>query len=472
MIRKATAKDLDKINLLGETLHHNFKQLFNIQKEIDNSFAIVLINEDNKEINAFLYALDFSDNIDLLSIVVESEYRNKGIAFNLIKYLMNEYCLTKSITLEVAVNNFNALSLYRRLNFKVVNVRKGYYHGVDALLMRWEMKDIYILAIESSCDETSIAIVKNGTTVEAMTILSQMDTHANYGGVVPEIASRMHTENITLVLDETLKKTNINIVDVDAIAVTYKPGLLGSLLVGIEFAKTLAYVYKKPLIKVNHLIGHIYANAIDNKLEFPLLALVVSGGHTELVVMQDHYNFKLLGATLDDAIGEAYDKVARVLNIPYPGGPGIEKKALEGKDTYKLPRPVLDETYNFSYSGLKSQIINIVHNAKQRNELIREADLACSFQQAAVDELVRKLGLALQNTGIKNVIVAGGVSANKYLRQEIKKVSEEYNAKLNIPDFIYCTDNAAMIGAAAYPIYLKKDFADFSLNAESHANIC
>lgn len=334
------------------------------------------------------------------------------------------------------------------------------------------MKDIYILAIETSCDETSIAIVKNGHEVVAITILTQMDTHAKFGGVVPEIASRMHTENITIVLEDTLNKAGMQVNDVDAIAVTYKPGLLGSLLVGIEFAKVLSYVYNKPLIKVNHLIGHIYANAIDNKLEFPLLALVVSGGHTELVIMKDDYDFELLGSTLDDAIGEAYDKVARILDIPYPGGPGIEKLALEGTPSYDLPKTVLDNTYNFSYSGLKSYIINLVHNETQRGNTIRRSDLAASFQVTAVDELARKTDLALKNTGIKNVIVAGGVSANKYLRQEIEKVANKNGAKLTIPKFIYCTDNAAMIGAAAYPLYLKQDFADYSLNAESQANIC
>lgn len=334
------------------------------------------------------------------------------------------------------------------------------------------MKDVYILGVETSCDETSIAIVKNGREVVAITILTQMDTHAKFGGVVPEIASRMHTENITMVLEDTLNKAHMSVADVDAIAVTYKPGLLGSLLVGIEFAKVLSYVYNKPLIKVNHLIGHIYANAINNKLEFPLLALVVSGGHTELVIMKDDYDFELLGSTLDDAIGEAYDKVARILNIPYPGGPGIEKLALQGKPTYDLPKPVMDHTYNFSYSGLKSYIINLVHNETQRGNEIRQADLACSFQATAVDELARKVDLALKNTGIKHIIVAGGVSANKYLRGEIEKIAEENNAKLSIPEFIYCTDNAAMIGAAAYPLYLKQDFADYSLNAESSANIC
>jgi len=334
------------------------------------------------------------------------------------------------------------------------------------------MKDIYILAIETSCDETSMAIVKNGRDIVSLTVLTQMQVHANFGGVVPEIASRMHTENITMVLEDTLKKAKMQVSDVDAIAVTYKPGLLGSLLVGIEFAKTLAFVYKKPLIKVNHLIGHIYANAINNELKFPILSLVVSGGHTELVVMEDDYKFKLLGATLDDAIGEAYDKVARVLDIPYPGGPGIDKLALEGKVSYDLPRPVMDNSYNFSYSGLKSHIINVVHNHKQKNEEIRRADLAASFQYVAVDELKRKLELALKNTGIKNVIVAGGVSANKYLRKEIASVCEEYHANLSIPEIIYCTDNAAMIGAAAYPLYQRGEFADFDLNAESQANVC
>lgn len=334
------------------------------------------------------------------------------------------------------------------------------------------MKDTNILAIETSCDETSIAIVKNGCEVVAITINTQMNTHATFGGVVPEIASRMHTENITLVLEETLKKANMSVDDVDAIAVTQKPGLLGSLLVGIEFAKVLSYVYHKPLIAVNHLIGHIYANAINNKLEFPLLALVVSGGHTELVIMKDNYDFELLGGTLDDAIGEAYDKVARILNIPYPGGPGIEKKALGGKVTYDFPRPVLDDTYNFSYSGLKSRIINVVHNELQRGNEIREADLAASFQYVAIDELTRKVDLALRKTGIKHIIIAGGVSANKYLRSEMKKIADKNNAKLSIPEFMYCTDNAAMIGAAAYPLYLKREFADYSLNGESQADVC
>ncbi len=333
------------------------------------------------------------------------------------------------------------------------------------------MKDVFILAIETSCDETSMAIVKNGTTVDSFTVLTQMDTHAKYGGVVPEIASRMHTENITLVLEETLKKSSITIEKVDAIAVTYAPGLLGSLLVGVEFAKTLALLYKKPLIAINHTIGHIYANNIDNKLEFPLLAMVVSGGHTDLIEMKRDYHFKILGSTMDDAIGECYDKVARVLGLPYPGGPNVERLAAQGKYTYKMPRPVLDNTYNFSFSGLKSAVINLVHNELQRGNEIRKEDLACSFQTTAIEEVVRKVELAIKNTHIKSLILAGGVSASHYLREEMKKMASKYKVSVNIPEKKYCTDNAAMIGAAAYPLFLEKRFVDFQLNASSQANI-
>jgi len=334
------------------------------------------------------------------------------------------------------------------------------------------MKDVYILSVETSCDETSIAIIKNGTEVVSLTVLTQMDTHANYGGVVPEIASRMHAENITMVLEETLNKSNMKVEDCDAIAVTYAPGLMGSLLVGIEFAKVLSFVYDKPLIKVNHLIGHIYANKIGDNLKFPCLALIISGGHTELIKMTGEYEFEKLGETQDDAIGEAFDKVARVIGLSYPGGPNIEKLAKEGQNTYKLPIAVNDNTYNFSYSGLKSSVINLVNNERQRGNEIRKADLACSFQTAAVDELKRKLDLALKNTNIKNVIIAGGVSANKYLRSELSEVCKNNEATLDLPEFIYCTDNAAMIGAAAYPLFLKGEFADLDLNAESSSHIC
>ena len=333
------------------------------------------------------------------------------------------------------------------------------------------MKDVFILAIESSCDETSVAIVKNGKEVVALTINTQIKVHENYGGVVPEIASRMHTENITIVLNETLKKANMSIKDIDAIAVTYGPGLMGSLLVGVEAAKTISLVYNKPLIAVNHLAGHIYANNLENTMQFPLLALIISGGHTDIVYMPEDYKFEVLGSTLDDAIGEVYDKVARVLGLKYPGGPNVEKMALNGKPSYKLPIPMYDDSFNLSFSGLKSSIINLVHNETQRNNAINKEDFACSFQTTATDELVRKLELAIKKTNIKDVIIAGGVSANMYIREEITKMAQKYDVNVTVPKLLYCTDNAAMIGAAAYPLYLKRKFADLDLNASPNENL-
>lgn len=333
------------------------------------------------------------------------------------------------------------------------------------------MKDVNILAIESSCDETSMAVVRNGNECVHMTVLTQMDTHAEFGGVVPEIASRMHTENITMVLEDTLKKANMTMDDIDAVAVTYSPGLMGSLLVGVECAKALSFVYNKPLIAVNHIAGHIYANNFEKNMEYPLLALVVSGGHTDLIMMHGDYKFEHIGGTLDDAIGECYDKVARVLDLKYPGGPNVEKLALEGEYTYDLPIPMNDDSFNMSFSGLKSSIINLVHNEKQRGNEIRRADLAHSFQTVAVDQLVRKTELAINKYGVKKMIIAGGVSANKYIRGKIAEVCEKHGVELSVPAFKYCTDNAAMIGAAAYPLYKEGKFADLDLNATSRDEI-
>lgn len=333
------------------------------------------------------------------------------------------------------------------------------------------MEDIYILGIESSCDETSVSIVKNGCEEVATTVFTQMDTHALYGGVVPEIASRMHVESITLVIDETLKKANMKMEDITAIAVTYGPGLVGSLLVGIEAAKTLAFVYHKPLVPVHHIAGHIYANNIEHKMEFPLLALVVSGGHTELVIMKNHYSFVKIGGTLDDAVGEAYDKVARVLSLPYPGGPRVDKLAHIGNDTYSLPIPLDDDSYNFSFSGIKSAVINLNHKLEQKGENVIKEDLACSFQNRVVEILVKKTMRALDEYNINNLIVAGGVAANKGLRERLEKECKENNINLSIPSLKYCTDNATMIAAAGYFAYIKGDRAGLDLNAKPGAKL-
>ena len=333
------------------------------------------------------------------------------------------------------------------------------------------MKDTYILGIESSCDETSVSIVKNGTEEIATVISSQIDIHKDFGGVVPEIASRHHVKNVTMVLEECMEKANMTMDQVDAIAITYGPGLIGSLLIGLETAKTLAFVYNKPLIPVHHIAGHIYANSLVKEMKFPLLAVVVSGGHTELIEMKKHYDFKKLGGTLDDAIGECYDKVARVIGLEYPGGPKIDKLAKEGKDTYKLPVPLKDDSYNFSFSGLKSAVINLVHNEEQRGNKIREADLATSFQKVAVEAIITKVRKAVTDKGIKNMILAGGVAANQGLRQAMTDLAEELNVELTIPPMKYCTDNATMIAAAGYYAYLDGRRADMTLNSQSQCEL-
>ena len=329
------------------------------------------------------------------------------------------------------------------------------------------MKDIYILGIESSCDETSASIVKNGTEEISTIISSQIDIHKNYGGVVPEIASRHHVKNISIVIEECLNEANMTMDDIDAIAVTYGPGLIGSLLIGLEAAKTLSFVYNKPLIPVHHIAGHIYANSLVKPLTFPLLAVVVSGGHTELVEMTEHYKFNKLGGTLDDAIGECYDKVARVIGLEYPGGPKLDKLAAEGNKTYKLPIPLRDDSYNFSFSGLKSAVINLAHNEEQRGNPIRREDLAASFQDVAISSVVSKVKKAIEEKNIKNIIVAGGVAANKGLRTAMEEVAKEYDIDLSIPPIKYCTDNGTMIAAAGYYAYKEGRRANLYLNSKS-----
>lgn len=328
------------------------------------------------------------------------------------------------------------------------------------------MKDIYIFAIETSCDETSCSIIKNGSIEIETVVLSQIDIHKEFGGVVPEIASRNHTAAITIVFEECLKKANMTMDKIDAIAVTYGPGLNGALLIGIEAAKALAYAMGKPLIPVNHMAGHIYANKFVGEFKFPLLALVVSGGHTELIYMEKDFSFKKIGSTLDDSVGEAYDKVARVIGIPYPGGPLMDKMARLGKHSYNLPTPKDDDSYDFSFSGIKSAVINLVHNEKQRGNDINKEDLATSFQETVVGILVKKTIKAIKEYNVNQLLVAGGVSANSGLRKALEEACKELNIDLLKPELKYCTDNAAMIGAAAYYAYLKGDRADFSLNPE------
>lgn len=323
-----------------------------------------------------------------------------------------------------------------------------------------------ILAIESSCDETAVAITKDGKLLSNV-VSTQIDVHRKYGGVMPEIASRLHAENIGVVLKEAIEQANIKLEEVDAFAVTRGPGLIGALHVGLQAAKTLAMLYKKPLIPVHHLTGHIYANEYIDQLEFPLLAVVVSGGNSELVLMEDHMKFKVIGETRDDAIGECYDKVARVLGLPYPGGLPIDTNAKLGEHTYDLPIPLKGEhTYDLSYSGLKTNIINLVHNLEQKGEHVNVNNMCRSFQDVAIGLVMERTIKAVNEFKVKEVILAGGVSANSYLRSQMKIEMDKRHIKTIIPPIWCTTDNAAMIAKVAEHLYEMKDFASLDIGVD------
>lgn len=308
-----------------------------------------------------------------------------------------------------------------------------------------------ILAIESSCDETAIAIIKGKKTILSNIVSSQIKNHEHNGGVVPELASRLHLENIDVVLAEALNKAELSLSDIDLITIVNGPGLIGALHVGTVFAKSLAYINNIPILPVHHIAGHIYANNLIDELSFPLLALVVSGGHTELVLMKDHLEFEVLGQTLDDAIGECFDKVAKILSLGYPGGPIIDKLAKEGQNIYNFPIPLLDDSYNFSYSGLKSAVINKVNQLKMKKEDYNVADIATSFQCSAVEPLVIKSLKAINDFDVKHFVLAGGVAANSYLRERVQEMidTKTKDVALTLPPLWCCTDNAAMIASLA-----------------------
>jgi N6-L-threonylcarbamoyladenine synthase len=329
---------------------------------------------------------------------------------------------------------------------------------------------VIVLSVESSCDETSVSILKDGVEVLSNVVLSQIDVHKQYGGVVPEIASREHIKGITMVFEEAFEKAGVTKKDIDLVAVTKGPGLIGSLLIGINAAKAFAFANNINLVGVHHIAGHIYANALTKDLKFPLVCLVVSGGHTELILMKDHYDFNKLGETMDDAVGEAYDKVARTVGLGYPGGPIVDRLAKEGKPEYKMPDISLGDSYEFSFSGIKSHVINLVHNIKQRGEEINIENLCASFQETVTDVLVNKSIKAINEYDAKMFMIAGGVAANKGLR---KKIAERItNVEVIVPEFKYCTDNAAMIGVAGYYQYMSKKALDnMSLNGKSRLTL-
>ena len=334
--------------------------------------------------------------------------------------------------------------------------------------MNKEQKDVYILGIESSCDETAAAVVKNGREVLSNIISSQIVIHRKFGGVVPEIASRKHIENIMPVIDEALSQAGVGMEQIDAVAVTYGPGLVGALLVGLSAAKALAWATDKPLIGVNHLEGHVFANFLaDSELKPPFMALVVSGGHTALLKVTGYNSFELLGQTRDDAAGEALDKAGRTMGLAYPGGISIDKISKQGNENaFKFPHPrVTGSEYDFSFSGLKTSVINTVHNAKQKGEEINIPDLAASFQKSVVDCLIQNLEKAAIDKNFKKIVIAGGVSANSKLRREAEKLCQKHKWQLYLPELKYCGDNAAMIGVAAYYDFIHGQRDGLDLNA-------
>lgn len=473
---------LDILNLERiKELEKNFSNIFNdgsvYNDLLNNPFSNYLLYILDNKIVGFINYYMIYERLEIAEFNVLEEFQNKGFGNELLDFLIEKYHGIKTnITLEVRCDNEKAIYLYEKKGFKKKALRKNYYNGVDGILMEKELmevkdKDIYILGIESSCDETSFSIVKNGLEEISTVISSQIDIHKDYGGVVPEIASRAHVRNITFVLEECLQKANMTMEEITAIAVASGPGLIGSLLVGLECAKTLAWIYNKPLIPVHHIAGHIYANNLVKRLEFPLISLVISGGHTELIYMEKDYSFKKLGGTLDDAVGECFDKVGKVMGVPYPAGPVIDRMAYDGTDSYDLPIPLNDNSYNFSFSGLKSAVINLVHNEEQRGNDIRKEDLACSFQNVVIESLSKKTVKALVDFDVKNLILAGGVSANKGIRNRFKKICEDRGINYIFPDFKYCTDNAAMIASAGYYAYLDGRRADFTLNANSNMEL-
>ena len=328
-----------------------------------------------------------------------------------------------------------------------------------------------ILAIESSCDETAASIISDGVLLSNI-VSTQIDVHRKYGGVMPEIASRLHAENISIVIKEAMEVAKTSFEELDAVAVTRGPGLIGALHVGLQAAKTISMLYNIPLIPVHHLAGHIYANEYVSEFKFPMLAVVVSGGNTELVLMKGHMDFEIIAETVDDAIGECYDKVARVLGLPYPGGIPIDKLAKEGKHTYDLPTPLKGvKTLNLSYSGLKTNVINLVHNLEQKGEKVNVPNMCKSFQDVAVGLVIDRTIKAVKEYKVNQVILAGGVSANSYLREEMSKEMNKLNVEIKIPPMWCCTDNAAMIAKVAERLYDLKVFAPLDLGVDPNWKI-
>ncbi len=470
MIELLKEEDLEQVLEIESESFANPWSKKNFLSEIaNNDLSEIYVDVVDGKVVAYGDLWYMFENCDLTKIAVRKSERNKGYGRKMMKHLMaaarRRGC--EFMHLEVNVNNKEALGLYESDGFEVVRTRKRYYeNGDDAYDMirslLGEKEPRKVLAIESSCDETACAIIDEDLNVLSSVVTSQIDVHARFGGVIPEVASRMHVEQISTIIKEAIDKAQVSMDDIDAIAYTIGPGLIGSLHVGAIGAKSLAFFYDKPLIGVHHLKGHIFINELIKPLQYPMMALVVSGGHTELVYIENDQSFKIIGTTLDDAIGEAYDKVARVMKEAYPGGPVIDRLAKGGKPHYQLPTPKVDGL-NFSFSGLKNAVLQLVKKEENAGNTIDKEDLAYAFQEVALNTLVKKTKLALEQYPCKSVVIAGGVAANSRLRELMSENFSDHD--LILPPLKYCTDNALMIACAALHYLKAEKFVGFDASS-------
>lgn len=476
MIELMTLKDLDQVLSIEQECFFDPWSRKYFEDELNNKDVCALfVEKDNNEVISYGSIWFMFENCDIVNIAVKKDYQRQGYGQRMLDHLIGEAnkmgC--EFVHLEVRTSNEAALNLYKKNGFIVVRTRNHYYsNGEDAYDMVRNVvlpKPRTVLAIESSCDETACAIVDENLNVLSSVVTSQIDVHARFGGVIPEVASRMHVEQISTIVKSAIDQANICVDDVDAIAYTIGPGLIGSLHVGGVAAKSLAFFYNKPLIGVHHLKGHIFVNEMIKPLTYPMMALVVSGGHTELVYIKDDQNFKIIGTTLDDAIGEAYDKVARVMHEAYPGGPVIDRLAKEGKHHYDLPTPKVGEL-NFSFSGLKNAVLQLVKKLETNGEQINTNDLSYDFQEVALGTLIKKTKLALEQYPCKTLVIAGGVACNSRLRVLMQ---ENFEGKIDLvlPPLKYCTDNALMIACAAMHYLKNEKYVDFNAASMSTMSI-
>ena len=476
MIELMNLNDLDQVLAIEQECFTDpwSKQYF-IDELNNTEVCSLFVEKENDEVIAFGSVWFMFENCDIVNIAVKKDYWRKGHGQKMLDHLINQAnehgC--EFVHLEVRKSNEAAFNLYRKNGFIVVRTREHYYsNGEDGYDMVRNVvlpKPRIVLAIESSCDETACAIVDENLNVLSSVVTSQIDVHARFGGVIPEVASRMHVEQISTIVKSAVDQANINVDDVDAIAYTIGPGLIGSLHVGGVAAKSLAFFYNKPLIGVHHLKGHIFVNEMIKPLTYPMMALVVSGGHTELVYIKDDQNFKIIGTTLDDAIGEAYDKVARVMHEAYPGGPVIDRLAKEGKHQYDLPTPKVGEL-NFSFSGLKNAVFQLVKKIEASGQTVNTNDLSYDFQEVALGTLINKTKLALEQYPCKTLVIAGGVACNSRLRALMQ---ENFEGKIDLvlPPLKYCTDNALMIACAAMHYLKNGKYVDYSASSMSTMSI-